>query len=404
MPHNQIIAGLDIGTNTIKLIICEKKQKEEDLHVLGTGEAVSSGVRKDVVIDIEKTAFAIKNALRIAQESSGQKIESVYVNIGGGHIFVTSSHGLISVSRADQKISDSDIERVIQAAQTFPLPPNREILQVFPKEFIVDGERGIKEPLGMQGVRLETEILALCGFSPFIKNLSQAVLSADLHINDLIPSSLASARAVLTLRQKELGVAVLDIGAGTTGLAVFEEGTLIHTNIFPIGSGNITNDIAIGLKTDIDTAEKIKLEFGSSMYFKNSKKGKISISSSEGNLVFSQKMLIDIVEARVSEIFYLVQKELKKISRSGLLPAGVVLTGGGAKMPKIVDVAKKELKLPARIGIPKGFFPVQEDPSLATACGLVIEGADFAGDHPPGFILSGNFVNKIKKIFKIFIP
>ncbi|PIP23677.1 MAG: cell division protein FtsA [Candidatus Nealsonbacteria bacterium CG_4_10_14_0_2_um_filter_38_17] len=407
MPHSSIVAGLDIGTNSTKIIICHKKFKEENLQVLGTGETVSSGIRKDVVVDIEKAAETIKNALSIAQESSGQKVDSVYVNIGGGHIFVTSSHGLISVSRADQKISEIDIERVIQAAQTFSLPPNREILEVFPKEFIVDGEKGIKEPLGMQGVRLEAEILALCGFSPFIKNLTQAVLSADLHINDLVPSPLASARAVLNPRQRELGVAVLDIGAGTTGLAVFEEGTLIHTSVFPVGSANITSDIAIGLKTDIDTAEKIKLEFGSCIYTKSYKKGKISIPSTENHLVFSQKMLVDIVEARVSEIFDLAQKELKKISRAGLLPAGIVLTGGGAKLPKIVDLAKKELKLPARIGVAEGFFPTQEDPSLSTVCGLVLGAADSleTGEGFPLFFAFGkNLGNKIKKIFRIFIP
>jgi len=190
---------------------------------------------------------------------------------------------------------------------------------------------------------------------------------------------LASARAVLNPRQRELGVAVLDIGAGTTGLAVFEEGTLIHTSVFPVGSANITSDIAIGLKTDIDTAEKIKLEFGSCIYTKSYKKGKISIPSTENHLVFSQKMLVDIVEA----------------------------TGGGAKLPKIVDLAKKELKLPARIGVAEGFFPTQEDPSLSTVCGLVLGAADSleTGEGFPLFFAFGkNLGNKIKKIFRIFIP
>lgn len=407
MAYNPTIVGLDIGTGSVKTLVAQKKSKEANLKVLGMTEIASKGIRKGVVINAEEVADVIQGALRKVQEISSQRTDTAYVNIGGSHIFVTPSRGLISVSRADQKISEADIDRVIQAAQTFSLPPNREILEVFPKEFIVDGEKGIKEPLGMQGIRLETEVLILCGFSPFIKNLTQAVLEADLQINDLVSAPLASSRAVLTPRQKELGVALLDIGAGTTGLAVFEEGSLIHMAIFPVGSANITNDIAIGFKTDIDTAEKIKLEFGSCLYSKSKKKGKINLSTASNTLVFSQKNLVNIVEARVSEIFDLVNKELKKISRAGLLPAGVVLTGGGAKLPKIVDLAKKELKLPVHIGIPQGFFPAKEDSSFSTVCGLVLGGAD-SMETGEGFTVFSDFSKKIggkfKKIFRIFIP
>lgn len=405
MAYNNIIAGLDIGTSATKLMIAQKRLKEPDLKILGSSELLSRGIRKGVVVNTEEASEVIQEILKKIQESSGKRIDSVYVNIGGSHIFVTPSRGLISVSRADQKISEADIERVIQAAQTFSLPSNREILDVYPREFIVDGEGGIKEPLGMQGVRLEAEVLVLCSFSPFVKNLTQSVLSTDLQINDLIPSPLASAKAVLTPRQKELGVAILDIGAGTTGLAVFEEGSLIHVAIFPVGSANITNDIAIGLKTDIDTAEKIKLEMGSCLYSKGKKKKKTEIKGEDSSLVFSEKELVDIIEPRVSEIFDLVNKELKKISRAGLLPSGIVLVGGGARLSKIVDLAKKELKLPTRIGIPYGFFPQKEDPSFATVCGLVREGTDLLEGEEGIFSSFGKkFGNKIKKIFRIFIP
>lgn len=369
-PH--IITGLDIGTGTIKILTASKKPGEENLEVLSFAEETSSGIRRGIVIDVDKASEIISCLLKKIQGDSGREINNVYLSIGGAHIFCTLSRGLVSVSRADQKISEEDVNRTLQAAQTFSLPSNKEILEVFPKEFIVDGEKGIKEPLGMQGVRLETEVLALGAFSPYLKNLTQTVLDSGLQINDLTPTPIASARAILTPREKELGVILLDIGAGTTGFCVFEEGVLIYTKIFPIGSANITNDIAICLKTDIDTAEKIKLEFGACQIFsrklrKSKKTKKVSRKESEKiriegeePLVFSKKILAEIIEDRVSEIFREVQKELKKIGKAGLLPSGVVLTGGGAKLPKIRELSKKEFRLPCRIGIPRGFFPFRK--------------------------------------------
>jgi len=364
------------------------------------------------VIDTEEVSNILENILERVKTETGARINSVYLNVGGSHIFSTSSHGLVSVSRADQKISEEDVNRVLQAAQTFSLPSNKEIFDVFPKEFIVDGEKGIKEVLGMQGVRLEAEVLVLGGFSPYLKNLTQAVLNSGLQILDMIPSPISSARACLSSRQKELGVAILDVGAGTSGLAVFEEGDLIHLAIFPIGSANITNDIAIGLKTDIDVAEKIKIEYGSCLLGGEKASGpsghtarreKIEIGELEP-LVFSQKQLVNIIESRVSEIFDQVNKELKKISREKLLPAGVVLTGGGSKLPKIVELAKKELKLPCRLGKPQGFLDFEKDPSLATVCGLVLEGADLEAEKSPSILRRTNLFSKLKRIFKIFIP
>lgn len=404
MAKTRIITGLDIGSSTIKVLVVKKKSKEENLEVLGLSEEVSSAIRKGVVINPVEVSNLIRNAVEKTEEEIGHRINSAYVNVGGSHIFSTCSRGLVSVSRADQKISQEDIKRVLEAAQTFSFPSNREILEVFPKEFIIDGEKGIKEPLGMQGVRLEADVLVLGGFAPYIKNLTTAVLNAGLQINDLILSPLASSRAVLSPREKELGVALLDIGAGTTGLAIFEEGDLIHLAIVPIGSGHITNDIAIGLKSDIDTAERIKLEFGTLFFQGGHKKEKIELAEDE-NLVFSPKQLTEIITSRVSEIFGEINKELKKISRQGLLPAGVVLTGGGAKLPKIKEFTKKELKLPCRIGKPKGFSsPFQEDSRFSVACGLVLKGLDLE-EREKEFSFPGEGVSsKIKKIFKIFIP
>lgn len=399
---SHIIAGLDIGTATIKTLICQKKPKKTNLEVLAQIKEISSGVRKGVIINTEEVSKIISSSIERAEKISKEKIRAVLVNVGGAHVFFTNSHGLISVSRADQKISQEDVDRVIQAAQTFSLPSNKEILSVIPREFIIDGEKGIKEPLGLKGVRLEVETSILGGFSPYLKNLTKTILDSSLQIDDLILNPISSAQAVLTPREKEIGVLILDIGAGTTGLAIFEEGELIYTTIFPIGSAHITNDIAVGLKCDIDTAEEIKLESGT-LFFKGPDKKK-KIETVEGEtLIFSQKMLSRIIEARVREIFEIVNKELKKIARQGKLPAGVVLTGGGAKLPRIKELAKKELRLHCRIGFPRGFSPSLEDPELATVCGLVLLGVDLEGEK--NLLSFGQRIfSRIKKLFKIFLP
>lgn len=400
MAKSYIITGLDIGSSTVKMLVAQKRAKEPELEVLAMAEEVSSGVRKGVVMNPAEVTESLQKLSKKIEERINKKIDSVYVNVNGSHLFVTTSKGLVSVSRADQRISAEDIERVLQAAQTLSLPSNREILEIFPRDFIIDGEKGIKEPLGLQGVRLEVEVLVLAGFSPYIKNLTTSVLNAGFQINDLVFSPIASSRTVLTKKEKELGVCLLDIGSGTTGLSVFENGELIHIAILPIGSAHITNDIAIFLKTDIDVAERIKLEFGTLLFQGQDKREKIKLTEEE-NLIFSLKQLSKIIEIRVLEIFKEVNKELKKIQKQNLLPAGIVLTGGGAKLPKIKELAKKEFRLPARIGRPKGFSPSQGDPKLATVCGLVLEGSD--SEEKASF--SGKGIGgKIKKIFKIFLP
>ena len=407
MSKSNIITGIDIGSNSIKILTAQRSSKESGLEVLDIAEMPSLGIRKGIVMDIQEVAKNIRSLVVKVEKSEDRKINNVYVNIGGNHLSIISSHGLVSVSRADQKISREDIDRVMQAAQVVNLPSNNEILEIFPKEFIIDGQKELKDPLDMKGLRLEVEILALCVFSPYLKNLTQAILEAGLQVGDVVFSPLASAQAVLTPQQKEIGVVLIDIGAGTTSLAVFEEGDLIHTAVFPLGSVNITNDIAIGLRTEIDIAERIKKEFGTCISSNSNKKEQIKISQLKDPLVFSKKMLVEIIEARIGEILDLVNKDLKKISRQGLLPAGVVLTGGGVKLSKIVELTKKELKLPVRIGIPKGVTGIEKDTSLATVCGLVLRGAepDDNGHFPDiGTGAIKRFITWIKKTLKTFVP
>ena len=408
MPKQKIITGLDIGTYSIKALTVSQKPDSDNLEVLGKVESPSFGTRRGIVIKIDDVSRHVGEALRQLQQITGQKIEDVYVNIGGSHIFCTCSRGTVIVSRADQKISEEDVNRVVRAAEAFSLPSNKEILEVFPKEFIVDGEK-IKEPRDMQGLRLEVDVLALCGFSPYLKNLTSAVLGAGFQVSDVFLSALASAKAVLSPRQKELGVCVLDIGAGTTDLIVYEGGDLVHAAVLPIGSERITYDLAVGLKTDVEIAEKIKQEFGSCLLQGSDKKERIEIPQDSGSgsefLTFSHKMLVKIIVARVSEIFSLAEKELKNISPQNLLPAGIVLTGGGAKLPKIVELAKKELKLPVRIGLAQGLEGLERDASLSTVCGLVLSANEIMEDRgrrPKA--LSTGITAKLKKAFKVFLP
>jgi cell division protein FtsA len=407
MPKGNIVAGLDIGTASIKALVAQRKQK--DWEVLSYAEIPSFGLRKGAVVNVEETSKNVQMIMAGIEKDCNKKINSVFVNIGGNHLYVTPSDGIISVSRADQRISKEDVERVLQATRAVNIPSNEEVLDVFPREFIIDDQKGIKQPLDLTGVRLEAKVLLLCVFSPYFINLTQAVLGAKLQIDDIVPSPLAAAKAVLTGQQKELGVALIDIGANTTSLAVFEEGDLLHLAVFPIGSANITNDIAIGLKTEIAIAESIKKQHGTCMFARSEKDKKeqshkkIEVFDKSSSLSFTKKDLVDIIEPRVSEILDLIQKELKKINRQELLPGGIVLTGGGAKLPRIKELTKETLRLACEIGTPKGIVGLSDDPALATVAGLALGGVDF--DQEPGILgLTKGWSSKIRRIFRAFMP
>jgi cell division protein FtsA len=397
------IAAVDVGTSAIKAMIVQKNPEETGFKVLGKAENISSGVRKGVVADPESVAKIIRVTLDEAKREAGQEVDEVYSNINGMHIFALSSKGLISVSRADQEIAQEDVNRVIDAAKAFSLPANKEILETIPREFIIDREKGIKNPVGLHGIRLETEVVVVGGFTSYSKNLSQAILNANLQVSDLILGPIATARAVLTNQEKELGALVIDFGAGTTGISVYEEGSLLHTAVLPVGTNNIRNDIAIGLKVDIETAEFIKNEFGNSILGEKSiKKEKLKVSSGE-EVTFQRNELKKIAEPRIVEILDEIEKELKKISRNRLLPGGVVVTGGGSKIPGLVEFTRERLGLPCRLGVPRRFLSLEEDPSLSTLCGLILCGMDFEEEDEGKINFKGTF-SKIKKFFRVFIP
>jgi len=412
MAKRYIINALDIGSSFIKMVSLAKKMGEEDFEILGFEQEPSqAGVRRGVVIDIPKVSGIISSLVKRIEEKTENKINNIYTTLGGSHFVFIPSRGLVSVSRADQKISETDLERVLHAAETISLPSNNEILEIFPKEFIVDGQGGIKEKevVGMNGLRLEAEVLILSCFSPYFKNSQKTIFGAGIkNIGHLMPDFLASAKGVLTPREKELGVCVLDIGAGTTGMLVFEEGSLIHGAVFPVGSGHITNDIAICFKLDVDTAERLKIEFGGCRgSFSGLKKERVSDKKikieGEESFVFSKKMLTNIIEARLFEIFDEVHKELKKISKHNKLPAGIVLTGGGAKIPGIKELAKKRLKLPCRIGVPL-IKDGLKDPCLSALYGLVLEAVDLEEGEEKEERRKKGLFSLIKKGIQSLIP
>ena len=414
MSRNNILIGIDIGSSLIRTVISQKQGGESKPLILGVGIAPSLGINNGVIVDIEETISAINRSKELAEQTSGVPVEHAFISINGSHLCSQPSKGVVAVSRADGEISEEDITRVINASQAISMPNNKEIIAVIPCNYTIDEQNQIKDPIGMNGVRLEVSSLVIEGMAPFIKNLSKCVQRAGIDIDDLVFSPLAAAKSVLTKRQKELGVVVIDIGKGTTGVSVYEDGNILHSVVIPIGSGHITNDIAIGLRTSIDLAEKIKLEYGTVKSKELAKKDKIDISKIDSNEegIFTRKYLAEIIEARVEEIFFIVDKELKKIDKSGMLPAGSVLTGGGAKMQGMVSMAKEKLRLPSQIGIPtelNGIIDKVDDPSFATVIGLIMWETDENGvfvQQDSGLKMPHlrDILQKIRGVFKTFLP
>lgn len=390
MAKSRIIASLDIGSSKIRTVVGVQDDTSPVPNIIGVGIAPSTGLRKGAVIDVEETINSISASLEDAERMAGEPINHVFLGIGGNNIESINSKGVIAVSQAENEISEEDVDRVLEAAQAVTIPSNRRILRIIPKTFTVDEQKGIKYPVGMTGIRLEVETHIITGFEPVIKNIEKCVLQSGVDIDDVIPSCLAPAEAVLSKRQKELGVIVVDIGCGGTALSVFEDGATLYTAVIPVGGENVTNDVAIGMRTSIDTAEKIKIEYGSVVPEDVSERETIDLSlvSKIDTHVISKKKLVEIIQARYHEIFVLVKDELAKIHRDGMLPAGVILTGAGSKIPGAIDLARETLNLPAQIGFPQNYDGVVDkidDPAYATAIGLLIWGSRYEGRHHGGF-------------------
>lgn len=369
------IVALDVGTSFVRTVIAQLVGEGKP-RIVGVGVSKSDGIRRGVITDLEDVTRCIGESVRLAEQNSGVKVGSAYVSVGGVHIQSMETKGVVAVGRADGIVSEEDVERVITSSQAISLPPNREIVHMIPQRFRLDDQEDIKSPVGMSGVRLEMQGMIITGSSPHLRNLEKCFSDNEIVVDGFIAVPLASAKAVLNKRQKELGVVVAEIGGGTVALAVFEEQQLLHTVVLPIGAGHVTNDVAIGLRTSVETAEKIKLRYGSALPDEISRKEEINLAEIDENEegTVSRKHVAEIIQARMEEIFFLVEKELKKINRSALLPAGCVLTGGGSCVAGVVDLAKEILKLPAQVGFPgelSGLIDKVDNPSFAVVTGMI---------------------------------
>lgn len=372
--RENILVGLDVGTTKICAIVAELTD-DGRIDVIGIGTHPSHGLKKGMVINIEKTVDSIKRAVEEAELMAGVQINTVYTGIAGGHVKGFNSRGVIAVK--DHEVSRADIRRVIDAARAVAIPLDREVLHILPQEFIVDDQDGIKDPMGMSGVRLEAEVHIITGAVTSAQNIVKSVNRAGLEVVEIVLQPLASSDAVLTPEEKELGVAMVDIGGGTTDLAIFVEGSIRHTAVLGIGGNHLTNDIAIGLRTPPADAEKIKIRFGSAMTSMVDHNDALEVPSVGGRppRILSRQLLAEIIEPRAEEIFGLVARELQKAGYEERIASGMVITGGTSCLAAMVETAEKVTALPVRKGTPEGvggLIDVVSSPIYATGVGLVL--------------------------------
>lgn len=368
--------GLDIGTTTVRCVVGHRDEGAAHPTIIGVGEAPNMGMRKGVVVNLVTTAQAVDKALEEAERVSGHQVEGATVSINGNHILGMSSKGVVAVSNRNHEISEEDLARAEEAATVVQLPANREILEVTPRSFSLDDQDNIRDPIGMNGVRLEVDAYVITALSPNLRNVLKVADMTKTSVHNSVPSGLAAAHAVLSDTQKENGVLLVDIGGTTTNLAVYDEGDLQHVAVLSVGGANITNDLAVGLKVDLDIAEKVKIEHAVAVSdIRKAKDKKISLKVDARTYEFETETIDDVVEARLEEIFEAVNDELKQIGRQANLPGGVILTGGTAQLKGIDLYAKEALQLAVNIGSAQGFGGVAENitkPQYATVAGLML--------------------------------
>jgi cell division protein FtsA len=374
---SQYAVGLDIGTTKVRAVVAHIDGSTGVPTIVGIGQAANTGMRKGVVVNLQGPGHAIDTALGEAERMSGYQVHAASVSVNGAHILTTHADGMVAVGSSDHEITPDDLARIEEVSTLGKVPANREILDVIPHAYKLDGQDNIKDPLGMTGTRLEIDAHVVSALTPYLVNVQKAAESAQVQPNNVVPTSMAAARAVLGEQQLENGVAVIDLGGSTTSVAVYEEGDLQYVGVVPIGGNNITNDLAIGLKTDPEIAEKIKLEHASAV----AREANTGISLKHDGEIhsFNSHEIDEIVEARLEEIFDGITRELKKAGRAGKLPSGVVLTGGASQLKHLAEYAKTTLGLAARLGQPTGYGGVADDidkASFATAIGLMLIDAE----------------------------
>jgi len=410
VKDDEFIVGLDIGTTKICVVV--GRASEEKISIVGIGSHPSTGLRKGVVVNMDSTVNSIKKAVEEAELMAGIKIDSCLAGIGGAHIKSFNSNGVVAIK--DKEVRPDDIERAIDAAKAVAIPADRELIHVIPQEFIVDDQDGIKDPVGITGVRLEVKVHIVTGNISSAQNIIKCCRLAGLSVDDVILGQLASSEATLTEEEKEIGAALVDIGGGTSDIAIFSNGSIKYTSVLPFGGNNITNDIAIGLRTPIDDAEKIKKKYGCAFSNMVGANETIEVPSVGGrkSRTLQRKTLADIIEPRVEEVAELIYEEIKKSGQEKLLASGVIITGGCANLEGMPELAESIFNLPSRRGSPigvGGLVDVVNNPSYATGVGLLLYGYKYSKGVRRGFragksmkrLFSGNkLLDKMSDWFK----
>lgn len=432
MARDRILSAIDIGSSKIVTLIAAMTE-EGEARIIGVSTAPSKGLRKSQVVNIEEATETISSSLEAAERMAGTSVAQAFINVGGSHISSLNSHGVVAVAEPEKEISAADIKRVIDAAKAVQLPTSREILHVLPRGYIVDGQEGIVDPTGMSGVRLEVETHLVTGGATAVRNLNRCVQDLGVEVSGVAFGGLAAAIATLSDTEKELGVVLVDIGGGTTDVAIFVEGALSYSSVIPIGAINITKDLAAGLRVSLESAEKIKLRLGEPVRpgpdkaddrqkGKSEKDDEIDVSDlglPEGMRSISKKTLIEgIIKPRLNEIFTMVGLEIKRSGFGGMTPSGVVMTGGGALTIGAVESARRNLAMPVHVGVPQhitGLIDEIMSPAYAAGVGLLLWGEKYGKGESAGSILSelGKFggtvqvkglAGKVVDLVKSFLP
>lgn len=375
-PDKSLIVGLDIGTSKVAALVGEVNLQGQ-IEVIGFGSHPSRGLKRGVVVNIDSTVQSIQRAIEEAELMAGCKIHSAYTGIAGSHVRSMNSHGIVAIR--EKEVSQADIDRVIDAAKAVAIPADQKILHVLPQEFLIDSQEGIREPIGMAGVRLEAKVHIVTGAVSTAQNIVKCVQSCGLHVGEVILEQLASSQAVLTEDEKELGICMVDIGGGTTDIAIFTEGAIRHTAVIPIAGDQVTNDIAVALRTPAKHAEEIKIKHGSVLLESADPQATVEVASVAGRPArqISKRVLAEVISARYEELFTLVQAELRRSGFEFLIPAGIVLTGGASMVEGVADLAESVFQMPVRIGMPQyvsGLRDVLQNPLYATGVGLLLYG------------------------------
>lgn len=428
MSKERILVGIDVGSSKISTLIASFS-KDETLTVIGVSNIPARGIRKGQVVDIDEAVKVIGEGVEAAERMAGVSISSAFIVVGGSHISSVNSRGVVAVAGGENEISEEDVRRVTEAARAISIPSSREIIHVIPRDFIVDSQEGIKDPVGMTGIRLEVETHIISGATTSMRNLAKCIQQVGVDVEGLVFSGLASAESTLTETEKELGVALIDIGGGTTNVTLFVDGSIAHSVVIPIGGKNITNDLAIGIRGSLEDAEKIKLELSRLSKRKTEEEenddeerearkkdvldlSKLELSDDFGTL--SKKTLVDgIIKPRLTELFTLIGMEIKRSGYAGLLPAGLVVTGGGSETVGITQVGKEVLRMPVRVAYPSGVTGLIDEissPAYSSLIGAVLYGSkltSMSGGMSLPLVRGGAVFDGVKKMFnwvRSFLP